>query len=830
MSSSKKTSNTAATRLPRVSGTYLFATLFVAFAAAAVQAAAADDPQATSVANDAPQAAKATNDNGSVETVTVTAQFRKENLQETPLAITAITGAMLEARSETSLQDVAAQAPNVILQPNPAAYGNSLRAQIRGVGQTDFDPAVDPGVGIYIDDVYFPTLTGSDFALLDLDRVEILRGPQGTLSGMNSLGGSVKLYSQKATGSNDGYVEATYGNYNRVDVRASGDFSLVPETLFLRLSGVSRHTDGYVTLEDYACEHPNDPYVISGAIPRGNFSSGCQTGSEGGIDYTAVRASVRWLPSSSVEVNWITDTTQENDGTTANTLLATFPTNSLAFQGVPYDNRFVPKGNPYVNYANFLDPGVTYQAINVAGAPGAPNGPWSVDPNNTLNAWGTSVTLDWQIADKLTLKSISSFRRYTSGFGDDNSDSPVALVLEQGQFRNRQYSEELRLNGSLGELLDYTLGGIYFNQLTYYQSREDNPFVPYGTPTEPTFDFEQNDPTRNKTHAAFFNTVWHLTHSLALNTGVRYTDEDKSYTFERLNIDGTTPYLPLSNPANPLNGKAGVFDGSHVDYRIDLDYQWTPSVMSYVEWSTGFKGGGITPRPYFPQQVISFGPETLKSYEAGLKSQWLDNRIRANFAFFYEDYYGYQAFATPQTCVDAQGNLLPAMYSNPCGEYQNVADAEAKGAEAEFELRPVDALMIDASFSYLDFKFTRSISPSVPVGESAPDVGKVRASVGVQYEMHLDTYGSLTPRVDASYTPGSCGDITCDADVQNIGYTLLNGRLTYWSPKREWSVALQVTNATNKLYYITKTNTGAGYLDGQIGVPREWAVTLRKEF
>src|SRR6202000_481722 len=133
-------------------------------------------------------------DAGSLETVTVTAQFRTENLQQTPLAITAITASMLEARSQTSLQDVTAQAPNVILQQNGAGGGLSMRAQIRGIGQTDFDPAVDPGVGVYIDDVYFATLTGSDFELLDLDRVEILRGPQGTLSGMNSLGGSVKLY------------------------------------------------------------------------------------------------------------------------------------------------------------------------------------------------------------------------------------------------------------------------------------------------------------------------------------------------------------------------------------------------------------------------------------------------------------------------------------------------------------------------------------------------------------------------------------------------------------------------------------------------------------
>ena len=773
----------------------------------------------------------ATADATPLEEVTVTAQFVKQSLQQTPLAITAITASMLDARSQTSIQDVTAQAPNVILQPAAAGAGNAMRAQIRGVGQTDLDPAVDPGVGVYIDDVYFATLTGSDFALLDLDRVEILRGPQGTLSGMNSLGGSVKLYTQKATGSNDGYIEATAGSLNRLDVRASGDFALVPDSVFLRLSGVARKQDGFVQLYDYACTHPEDPYVISGAIPRGNFTRNCKTGTEGGINYDAVRASLRWLASDKVEVNWVTDATRDDSGTTANSLLATYPTNSLQWMHVPYDNRFVPK-NPYTNYANFLDPGVTYQAANIAGAPGAPNGPFYANPNNTLDGWGTSFTVDWTIADNLSLKSISAMRQYTSDFGDDNSDSPVPLVLEQAELKNRQLSEELRLTGSaFNNFLGYTVGGIYFNQNTRYHSREDDPFVPYGTPSQPTFDFLGDVTARVRTYAAFTNLAWHLYDGLTLNTGVRYTKEHKEFTFGDYSIDGVSPYLPLSNPADPLNGRVGTFDGSHMDYRLDLDYQWTPSLMTYVEWSTGFKGGGITPRPYYPEQVVGFGPETLKSYEAGLKSQWFDNRLRANLAAFYEDYNGYQASANlPQLCVDQQGNPLQPPFNNPCGEYINAANAVGKGIEAEFELHPIEHLEIDASYSYLDMHFTHSLTPAIQSGESIPLIGKNKASFGIQYEAALAGHGSLTPRLDASYTPASCGDLLCSADVNNEAYTLIDGRLTYWSPKREWSLALQVTNLTNKLYYISKVNTGAGYLDGQIGMPREWALTIHKQF
>src|SRR5262245_46781413 len=164
-----------------------------------------------------------------LEEITVTAQFRSENLQETPLAITAITGDMLDDRSQTSIYEVSRQAPSVFLAPQAQANGSGLIAYIRGVGQTDFNFALEPGVGLYVDDVYYSTLTGSLLDLLDLDRVEILRGPQGTLAGRNSIGGAIKLFSRKAEG-HGGNVSLTYGSYNRVDARASGDFTLVDDS------------------------------------------------------------------------------------------------------------------------------------------------------------------------------------------------------------------------------------------------------------------------------------------------------------------------------------------------------------------------------------------------------------------------------------------------------------------------------------------------------------------------------------------------------------------------------------------------------------------------
>src|SRR5688572_388780 len=192
----------------------LSVTSFAALAVAMVAAPAAAQDEAA--AADAPAG----------DEIVVTAQFRAQNLQDTPLAITAVNAEMLEARSQTNIAQVANNAPSVTLKPQGAAYGPSMGASIRGVGQFDFNPALEPGVGLYVDDVYYATLTGSLFDLLDLDRVEILRGPQGTLAGKNSIGGAVKLYSQRPRGDNTATVSAAYGSRDRVDVRASADLGL----------------------------------------------------------------------------------------------------------------------------------------------------------------------------------------------------------------------------------------------------------------------------------------------------------------------------------------------------------------------------------------------------------------------------------------------------------------------------------------------------------------------------------------------------------------------------------------------------------------------------
>jgi len=206
----------------------------------------------------------AANANAAPEIV-VTARFRAESTQNTPISITALSGKTLETRGIQSVEGIARSAPNVTLEKNSAGYGKSVIAYIRGVGQSDFLPSFEPGVGIYIDNVYLGTAFGSLFDFSDISQVEILRGPQGTLFGKNNEGGAVQVSTRKAVGDGSGYVEVGLGNFNRKSVKAAFDMSIVPDKVFLRVSGGFNKIDGYVDTIDFTCANPTLAGSKSGA-------------------------------------------------------------------------------------------------------------------------------------------------------------------------------------------------------------------------------------------------------------------------------------------------------------------------------------------------------------------------------------------------------------------------------------------------------------------------------------------------------------------------------------------------------------------------------------
>ena len=769
----------------------------------ALAAALAATPAAAQTA----PASAAANTNA-VGEVVVTAEFRRENVQQTPIAITAVNAQMLHNRGQTSIAEVANQAPNVTLKPQGAAFGPSLGASIRGVGQYDFNPALEPGVGMYVDDVYYPTLTGSILDLLDLDRVEILRGPQGTLAGQNSIGGSVKLYSKAPDGNGGGYLEGSYGGLNHIEARGSVDFALIPDKLFARIAAVTNHYDGYVTRLDYACANPG-----SGLPNMTGATGNCVLGKEGGKSYSALRTALRWLPTDKIEVNLIGDYTYDNSESPAATLIHTAPLSPggaalTSVNGVSFGPQFIPS-NPFVSYAGFTMPASPLGPPFNAAALTAPD-------SSQYKGWGVSGTVDWKLTDTISLKSISAYRGYVSDWTEDNDISPLPLGLGLEHLGHRQFSQELRLNGGLfNNVLQYTIGGFYLWENSTYATHQDLWYPGIA------LDFLGNDPIISHSKAVFGQGTWHVTDKLGLTGGIRYTENDKSYLFSRLNRDGT-PNAVLG----ALNGAVGKFSGSHVDYRADLQYQWTPDFMTYAEFSTGFKGGGVNPRPFVVAQVLPFGPETLDAYEVGFKSQFLDRRVRLNAAAFYNQYKSIQI--TLLSC--------PNVSPGPCALPINGGNADVKGAEAEAEIHPIGGLQLDGSVSYLKFDYIASslvANTGILPGMVTPYTPKWKWSFGAQYAFDLGDKGSLIPRIDGSYQDTIYSNAVNGPLNQIAPYTLWNARVTYRAATGGWETSVGVTNLTNKLYYLTTfdlTGAGGGAVSGQPGVPREWLVSVRKAF
>jgi iron complex outermembrane receptor protein len=764
----------------------------------------------TSVANPNNSTASDT----SLAEIVVTAQFRQQNLQDAPLAITAVNAAMMEARGQTSLHDLGQQAPNVTLVETGGAFGPGMTASIRGIGQSDFDPAVSPGVGIYIDDVYYTSLTGSNFALLDLDRVEILRGPQGTLAGANSEGGAIKLYTVKPQGGDTGMVKVSAGERSLVDVQAMADVSLIKDYLFMRVSGVSHEQDGFVTRIDYGCQFPT-----SGIPASSGVSQGCIAGHEGGKDYHGGRIALRWVPSDNFEANLAGDITVDNSQVSPVTLLRVDPTAPGAVAasinsgyppgnaaGVAYDNRFVP-ANPYVSYADFC-------------AQGLAGNKECFTPYQTTKSTGVNLTLDWRLMDDLALKSITGFRQLDSQWTNDDDASAIGSSLGYSEIKNHTLTQELRVNGAVAKILDYSVGGFLLDQVTTYDSHQILDYVIPGVP----FEFIEDDPVAERDYAGFANATWHIVDALNLNAGVRYTKVRKDYHYNRYNPSsaggGDSIFF-----APGFSGTVGNYSGNKVDYRVNIDYRWNEDLLTYAEVSTGFKSGGTNPRPFIASQVQPFAIESLIAYEVGAKTDWFDRALRVNAAVFYNRYKNIQV--TLLSCPAYSGGST----TEPCAAPVNGGDALIYGAELEASYH-FAGMTLDASYSHQQFQY-QTVNPlaGIPLDATGQGFQPSKWSVGAQYDVTVPNGATISPRLDYIYSAGYFTNASNDANSYQFGYHELNGRVTYKPSGSSWEASVAATNLTNKLWYNQTFDLGA--TQGQAyGIPAEprtvWAEFKKK--
>lgn len=758
-------------------------------------------PAAAQAPAQEPDAANASNTGGQLQDIVVTARFRAENVQNTPLAITAVSGAELGDRNVTDVTSLSGQAPNLIINPAGAGFGPAAFATIRGIGLNDFSLAFEPGVAIYIDDVYQARPIGAALDLLDLDRVEILRGPQGTLFGQNAIGGAIRLISTKPNGDGHGYVEGALGNFSRREIRGSVDVTLVPDRLFARFSGSSKMLDGYMDVLDFACVHPE----LAGTIKPTTTAKDCKVDTQGNTNVQSGRFALRFIASDALEFNLIADYQNQHQKQPADKLAVIATTGddagytpiwnetvAIPTYGVPYDNRFVTN-SPYTTYNNYTSAitGLSY-------------------PNKSdVVQYGISGTIDWKLGDKLSLKSVTAYRHYKATFGVNSSGSPEAINMTLDNDPHKQFSQELTLTGSTGPL-DWTIGGYYFHG-------RDGDFGTAEVYPPDILAFYFNDEQKQTNKAGFVHGVYHFTDKLSLTAGVRYTDESKSISVFRQSLITGDLLFPVTT----------ISEGDKKWSPMgNLSYQWTPDVMTYVQVSTGFRGGGFSPRPNDQTQIKAFGAETLTTYEGGFKSSLFDRRVRLNGAVFYSRYKGIQL---PALYVDSNGILATVT--------QNVGSAHIEGVELEFQARPVRGLMLDANVGYLHYKnddlgAATGISGGPTLDSVPARTPKLTASAGAQYEFVTPGGSTITPRLDMVYQSKVYFDSANTPLASQNGYALLNGRLTWMPADRDWSISAFVTNLTNKLYATSALNfvSGFGTLERSVAPPRLWGVAVRKNF
>lgn len=760
-----------------------------------IAATAAALVQAVAIMGSAAQAAV-------LEEITVTARKVEESLQTAPVAVSAFTGEDLQLRAVTSLDDVSRYAPNVEFFASGISGKNSGQVYIRGVGQFDYLLSTDPGVGIYVDGVYLARSLGSILDLVDVERVEILRGPQGTLYGKNTVGGAINVISRKPAHEPEGQLEITTGSFDRINGRASASFPIVSDVLAARLALNTKNADGFGR-RPLAKDEPGDE------------------------ESNAARATLAWTPNEKFDVFVSLDYTRTNEqfsqhhteeiNTAAplvffHNLLAgpLAPLHGLPL--LPYDSRWITP-DPFVDLStdsNFADSEI----------------------------WGVSGTITWD-AGPFTVKSITGYREMDLTFGTDPDGSPVRVIDEIDTNEQEQVTQELQVTGSsFADRLTWVGGLFYLHEegaatldVTAHEAifaalqalpAALFPLAPglacpapppapcaggFGNPLNAALAisrFATIDQTVDSI-AVYGQADYALTERLRGTYGIRFTHEEKDFAYSL--------FLP----------QVGVFgvppaersdSWSDVSHRIGIDYQWTEDLMTYFSAAKGFKSGGFNGRGRTANEIQSFDPEELWTYEIGIKSEWFDRRLRANVAGFYNDYTDLQ-FTLSTVAADGTQVILVG----------NAAAAEVLGFEIELLALPVERLRLNASVGYLDAEYTE-VDPGAVITTAHELVATPEwtLAVGAEYAWPVGGWGDLVLRADYNYRSKIYFDAVNTEAAAQEGNGLLNLRAAFDSADGHWTIATGLTNATDERYKVMGVGVldSLGFASAIYGRPREW--------
>ncbi|MEP7242828.1 MAG: TonB-dependent receptor [Gammaproteobacteria bacterium] len=801
-----------------------------------------------------------------LQEVVVTAQKREQNIQNVPIAITAFTSETLSSKGISDVNQLGNLTPNVNLDSSAPFSGDSsvLSASIRGIGQDDFAFNLDPGVGVYLDGVYLARTIGANQNLMDVERIEILKGPQGTLFGRNTIGGAINIVTHTPGTVPRLKAQASGGSFNRRDLAFTADIPF-SDNVLTTLSIASNVRDGYQKVIPYPAGSllASTPFFTDpiDSYPKAGYDS---SGTKGGQDQKVIRGKMLWHASESVDFTFSADWTHQNQSSTPTTVLSvsTSDPNKNIF-GYLYNYcisnpaTVLNSGDPNVNPAvASFGPFVTSTTTGACGpraagtglAPGAPalggagyvSGPggnlllsgqphiyWNKANTDTgdidktysngisfakSDSYGGSILGEWNIQDNLLFRSISGYRQIKWNVGVDLDGLPEQIQEVSDSQHQNQFSQEFQLNGkAFNDKLDYVTGLYYFREAGYVHD-----FVPFAGIL---YVYDIANDVDTSSYAGFVHGDYKVTDRFGVTLGARYSKETKKFIGGQADLNGFTYKISGCNPpSDPAN--------LHFDPNI-------PAAVT-CQNALGFPVAG-QPLRYFPadQQKQDFNVFTPKigaqfqltddvllytSWSKGFKSGgWttrLSNPIQSGTdAEFKPEFDKMTEVGLKSELLDHRMLLNTAVFYSKYTDIQlnfqesaspvlrNGGDATIKGIEVEIQALLGYGFSLNLSGGYMDAKYTR-VNPlvGIPLSSKLPKTPKSKYNIGPQYDVKVPTGGTLRFGVDYTHTASLFNDSLNTPELHRPATDNVNASIHYLTQGEKYEWVVGATNLTDDRY------------------------------
>ncbi len=752
---------------------------------------------------------------GGVEEVVVTARHRKEKAQSVPIALTSIPSKTLSDNGIATVTQLGAFAPSLqVTATNP----RNTSFNIRGIGNnvSVTSDGLESGVGVYVDGVLYGRPGTATFALPDLDNVQVLRGPQGTLFGKNTTSGAIDVHTLPPSFTPSVSAEASAGNYGYWQFKGTAT-GPINDQVAVRISVLGDERDG--TQDDH--------YINQ------HFAN---------EDDKAVRVQLLYKPNNDLTVRVIADYEHQQENCCVPLVAGTFTTLN---DGLPLPNDV---------FARLAQVGGTLAPINPFGR--------NTDINNrtryTMETGGVSSQEDYNL-NGINLTSITEWRFWNWDPFNDNDFLPQDVIDDGSQTNNqKQFSQELRATSPSGEKLEYTAGLYYFyqalpgfarnaygNQAGPFQLSPKDP-IPLANTILDEFNVDAYTQAITASYAGYGQATYHILPVLDFTGGLRYTYEDKTGSFDQFqqggeSLDGLTPAqmataIATRNSLGPIRYYNDHEHNGSVSWLGTLTYKPTPDMIGYITYSRGNKSGGINISniPAGIDPVVK--PERVDNYEIGFKSQLFDHKLIFNVAGYWIEDSDYQA-----TVVAPLAAGVTAQY------FASVPKVQSKGIEVDATTARIDGLQLRFSGDYDDATYESFPSGPCPVevsgaatkicnltNEAVPGTSRWSMSAGGEYALDLGIMANhdITGYVGADYSLRSSFNDTVNNSKYGIipGYGLLDVRLGARTDDGHYDVFLWSHNALNTNYYQTLSSGTYGLITGIVGDPLTWGATVRVHF